>query len=149
MPKPFTTLVLASAVIAGGVAAASAVPAGAAERPARPSAAVEVRPRPDRPEHLRLACQPASDGEQRGIGCRWSPSTSRRFAGYRLVRGTPDGREVVFRTADRAHTRFLDTNVRPGVRYRYAVVAVDAAGHIVGRSSVVTTGIPPASQGDG
>ena len=123
---------VAAIALVGGLlfAGSGATVASAQERPQR------------RTEKIRLACRPATNGDQRGIGCRWTASKLPQFASYRLVRGTSEGREVVFRTEDRAATRYLDTDVSRGVRYRYAVLVLNGGGHIVGRSNVVAVGIP-------
>jgi len=108
---------------------------------------VHVGPRPDRPvEPLRLECRGGTPEGRPVIGCRWSPSQSRQFAGYRLVRQGPDGaRHVVFRTGDRSQTHHVDDDVRPGATYHYKVVAVDAGEHVVGESRVVAASTGPAA----
>lgn len=125
---------LAAVALIGGLlfAGSGASVASAQERPHR------------RSEKIRLACRPAANGDQRGIGCRWTASKAPQFGSYRLVRGTSEGREIVFRTDDRAATRYFDTDVSRGVRYRYAVLVLNGGGHIIGRSNVVTVGIPEA-----
>jgi hypothetical protein len=112
---------------------------------AGPASAAEQR-RDHRPEHLRLRCAWVTDGEERAVACRWSQSHHPQFAGYRLVRADREnGRTVVFRTDDRAVTRFLDTGADPAVSYGYRVVALDGDGDVVGASRVVRVRTPAAA----
>jgi fibronectin type 3 domain-containing protein len=130
-------------------------PATAAElkgRPAstakpEPSAAPEVEakvepkaPPERRLEHLRLACEVARTESGRGIACKWSSSEHRAFAAYRLWRGGDGERTVVFRSEQRAVTRYLDAAVEAGTGYLYVVEAVNADGQTIGRSDPVKVG---------
>jgi len=119
------TIVLLLAGIVGLIAVAG--PAGAADR------------RPEhRREHLRLRCAWVTDGEEQAVACRWSKSKHPQFAAYRLVRADREhGRSVVFRTGDRAVTRFLDTTAEPGTKYAYRVVILDGDGDPIGGSHAV------------
>jgi hypothetical protein len=60
----------------------------------------------------------------------WTAVTSEDLAGYHILRG--EGADATLRpltTAVVSATEFVDTSVRPGVEYIYAVVAVDRAGN--------------------
>ncbi len=86
-----------------------------------------------RHEDLRMACA----GRERGIVCEWSPSRHPEFAGYVLRRGGDGTRTVVFRTRERSETRFPDSEVEPGVTYRYAVDVLNAEGEVIGSGGPV------------
>lgn len=109
-----------------------------------------ARPVPvaERPEQLRFGCRlvradtERPDVHRRGIACRWSATQQRNAAGYVLYRSVDGGaREVVYR-GGLERTRFLDTEVRPGHRYTYAVVVVDADGEPLGGGGPDTVGFP-------
>ena len=122
-------------LLAGLVVVVAAAPAGAAHR----------RPEPRR-EHLRLHCAWVTDGETRAVACRWSQSKHPRFAAYRLVRADrEDGRSVVFRTDDRAVTRFLDETAVADTDYAYRVVVLNADGDPIGASHAVGVRAPVAA----
>ncbi len=95
-----------------------------------------------RVEAMRLNCS-ARDGDVAAIGCRWSVPDG--AAGIRLIRvalGSGMGRVTVYRTDDPTDNTHVDTPVRRGVRYLYAVRAVDSAGRLVGASRPVIAGVP-------
>lgn len=97
-----------------------------------------------RPEPLRLKCEARLSEDVAGARCVWSAPISDAAAGVRLLRvaiGFDAGREVVFRTTDLSVTEHVDTPIRTGVRYAYAVIAVNDVGRIVGRSRTVVTGV--------
>jgi hypothetical protein len=97
-------------------------------------------------EMLRMACRGTVTDRGPVIACRWSESQQRAFAGYRLWRADGEDRQLVFRTADRAATRFVDTDVRPDHPYAYTVEVVDAGGETIGRGGPVraqASGSPP------
>ena len=111
--------------------------------------AVDVRP-DDRPDHdlehdleqLRLACHGRTNDEGRAaVGCEWSATGLERAAGYRLERYDGDAREVIFRTDDLTRTTFVDTKIRPGVRYIYRVAVLDADGTTIGVGGPVRAGV--------
>jgi len=62
------------------------------------------------------------------ITVMWSPNAEPDLAGYLVLRGTP-GDDTLARItpSPRKETRFVDRDVMSGVRYVYAVVAVDNA----------------------
>jgi hypothetical protein len=96
-------------------------------------------------EPLRLNCEVRLSDDIAGTQCAWSAPTSDAAAGVRLMRaaiGIDQGRQVVFRTTDLSVTEYVDTPIRTGVRYAYAVIAVNDVGRIVGRSRAVVTGVP-------
>ena len=105
-----------------------------------PSAAkVPERPR----EHLELACERAALEGHRGVACRWSEATRDDASGYVLVRSIDGGpRERIFRTGIEGPNRHFDSPLRPGHRYTYAVLVLDADGHVIGEGGPVTVGWP-------
>lgn len=89
--------------------------------------------------------------DRRAVACEWSKSERRDFAAYRLFRAPgitpqpetdrPDpARQVIYRGDAQ---RYLDTDVRPGQRYRYLVQSVNHWGIPIGHSDVVHVGVPP------
>ncbi len=61
----------------------------------------------------------------------WQPNTERDLAGYIVLRGPAPGDTLEPITpAPIADTAFQDNNVPAGVRYVYAVRAVDKAGNL-------------------
>lgn len=99
------------------------------------------REHPHRVEVLHLACEGVDTDRRTGVACKWSPSEHPRFAGYQLVRSDGEERTVVFASRERRATTHFDEEVRRGVRYRYAVLAVDDAGAIIGRSRPAEAGL--------
>jgi hypothetical protein len=62
------------------------------------------------------------------ISLIWDASTEKDLAGYLVLRGeAPDGPLKAITPAPIKETSYRDTTVTPGVRYIYAIVAVDAA----------------------
>lgn len=105
--------------------------------------AVAGIPEPPR-QMLRFACERASDGEHRGIACRWSAATG-EVRGYVLYRSVDGGaREAIYRAGADGRLGHFDGPLRPGHRYTYAVVALGADGEVLGGGGPVTIGIPPA-----
>ncbi len=103
----------------------------------------DVKPRPER-EALRLECVGSlNDAGEPGIGCNWSEAKGATAAAYVLYRGTGDERIAIFRTDGLANTRFVDFDVKVGVRYRYKVVVLNAEGNKVGASRATTAGVAP------
>jgi hypothetical protein len=67
-------------------------------------------------------------GSEGAISLIWEASASIDIAGYLVLRGEAPGETLQALTpASIRETTFRDTAVRPGVRYVYAVVAVDGA----------------------
>ena len=65
-----------------------------------------------------------------GINLLWEPSGSKDVAGYLVLRSeAADATLTPLMTAPVTTLSYRDESVRPGVRYVYAVVAVDAAGN--------------------
>jgi hypothetical protein len=62
------------------------------------------------------------------IDLRWNPNTEADLAGYVILRGEAPGDTLQALTPEPIReTRYSDRTVKPGVRYVYAVVAVDRA----------------------
>jgi hypothetical protein len=99
---------------------------------------------PPPPETLRLACELASNGDQRGVACTWSEAKHPAAAGYVLWRSVDGGaRERIYRTGLDGRRGFFDAEVKPGQVIRYAVVVVDRAGERVGHGGPASVRIPP------
>lgn len=65
-----------------------------------------------------------------GINLLWEPSDSKDVAGYLVLRGEAGGNILTPLTTDPVTTpSYRDETVKSGVRYTYAVVAVDSAGN--------------------
>jgi hypothetical protein len=63
---------------------------------------------------------------QGAIDLTWAVSPEPDLAGYVVLRGEPGDATLTALTAEPiTETRYLDRDVRPGVRYTYAVKAVD------------------------
>lgn len=106
-------------------------------RDARPVRAV------DRVEELRLACSPDIVGDERGVVCRWSESTSEDLRGYQLYRITNGAARVLVATVaggERLHA--FDSDAAAGDRLIYGVVARNGSGRVIGRGGPVRLGIP-------
>jgi fibronectin type 3 domain-containing protein len=62
------------------------------------------------------------------ISLIWDPNTEKDLDGYLVLRGEATGEKLQPLTPGPIHeTTYRDASVRPGVRYFYAVVAVDRA----------------------
>lgn len=96
-----------------------------------------------RDEQLRLACEAVDGDRGTGLLCEWSESRHPAFAGYRLIRGDGHGRVTVFETREVSTTRFLDEQVRRGVRYTYGIQVIDAHGRVIGTGGPSTAGLRP------
>ena len=140
--RPFRLLgAAASAVVA--VAALTTAPATAAHTDGATDTVIgSSTRRTAHVEVMRLNCT-AHDGDVAAIRCRWSVPDD--AAGTRLLRvalGSGTGRVTVHRTDDPSANTYVDTPVRRGVRYLYAVRAIDAAGRLVGASRPAIAGVP-------
>lgn len=112
----------------------------------RPIERPDVRPDDHKLEQLRLECNVRQSDGHSAIGCHWSEPTSDRAAGVRLqqiVVGAGQGRETIYRSTNLEVTEYLDTAVRQGHRYVYAVQALNHDGRVVGMSRPVNIGVPP------
>jgi hypothetical protein len=96
---------------------------------------------------LSLSCE-GRDRDVASVRCRWTVPAD--AAGVRVVRvtlGSGEGRIVVHRTDDPSMNTFVDAPVRRGVRYMYAVRAVDSSGDLIAASRPVVAGVRPADDG--
>ena len=67
-------------------------------------------------------------GSERTISLIWGANTEEDLAGYLILRGQASDETLQRLTqAPIFETTYLDTTVQPGVRYAYAIVAVDAS----------------------
>lgn len=130
-------VVVAAVSIATGSAATTAAADGRTARTeATASASPEVRT-----ELMRLECA-GRDGDVASIGCRWSvPDAATGIRLIRIALGSGMGRVTVHRTDDPTANTYVDSPVRRGVRYVYAVRAIDASGRLVGASRPVVAGV--------
>jgi hypothetical protein len=65
-----------------------------------------------------------------GVNLLWEPSGAKDVAGYLVLRAEAPGATLTpLMTTPVTTLSYRDESVRPGVRYVYAVVAVDAAGN--------------------
>ena len=116
-------------------------------RESAPSAEVEVRPldvySPKAPTGLAAAV------EGQAIKLYWFPNSEPDLRGYRIYR-RQEGQEFrLIGEVDAAETSFADTTAARGVRYHYAVTAVDGATppNESARSEEVSEGLPADASG--
>ncbi len=70
----------------------------------------------------------AAVGAEGAVNLIWEPNTEGDLAGYLVLRGVAPGTRLEALTPTPIHdTTFRDATIQPGVRYVYAVVAVDSA----------------------
>lgn len=123
-------------------AGALAVPMGAVAQEAvdhgdKPGAEQAYR---DKRGHERLSvdCRAFGKPGHEGVGCHWSPSKSREFAGYRLMRASRGEQPTTaFATGRRDETKAVDAGLARGEHRLYWVQAVDAAGEVIAQSNPV------------
>jgi len=77
------------------------------------------------------------------IGCEWSATDADNAAGYQLWRSLDGGARHIIARTGLDQTSVRDHDVAVGHQYRYVVTAVDAEGHVVGRSRAATVGLRP------
>jgi len=72
--------------------------------------------------------QPDAVATEGQINLIWDPNTEKDLAGYLVLRGEgPDGALQPITPAPIRESSYRDTTVQPGVRYSYAIMAVDSA----------------------
>lgn len=137
----FDADLVAPSTVTYGVVAVNRAGRVVAQSPAR---TVELG---DPVDELRLACEPRSIDDQRGVLCRWSEASEAR--GYVVYRIADDGvREQIAVVA--ANERHFYFDVEPahsrsapnGVVLTYAVIAVDASGHPIAQSAARSVAWP-------
>jgi len=85
------------------------------------------------PEVLRFNCFVLIDSDRRGAMCNWSDANRPAAARYVLWRSVDGGpRQAIYRVGEDGRRSFLDQDVKAGQVIRYAVVALNANGRIVG-----------------
>jgi len=100
-----------------------------------------LRPIPD--EELRFDCSLTSDGDHRGVACKWEEATHPEARGYVLFRSVDQGpREELFRTGVDGPNRYFDRDVSAGHGYLYAVVLLDLEGEVIGGGGPVAVSLP-------
>jgi hypothetical protein len=133
------TAVIVSMLAPPPATAASSTASSTASSVARPwRSAVPI-------EVLDLACT-AKEGDPPAVQCRWSVPRS-DAAGVRVVRRAlvdHAPRTVIFRTDDVTQNSVTD-EVRAGIRYLFAVQAVDGNGRVVAASRPVVVGVAPTT----
>jgi hypothetical protein len=98
-------------------------------------------------EVIRLDCTVRVADSGPVVRCDWSEPQASAAAAVRLFRLDPAvdaHRRLVHRTGVPGRTGFTDTDVRPGHRYAYAIVVVNADGRVVGRSRADRVRVPRA-----
>jgi hypothetical protein len=94
--------------------------------PASPTTCIELKDTFPPPAPASLAAV-ASGGN---INLIWDPASASDLAGYLVLRGEAPGATLTPLTKEPIDkTAYVDSTVRPGVTYNYAVVAVDKAGN--------------------
>ena len=84
-------------------------------------------------EILRFNCVLLIDNDKRGVSCHWSDAVRDAAARYVLWRSVDGGpRQAIYRVHEDGRRVFLDTDVKPGQSIRYAVLALNANGRVVG-----------------
>jgi len=94
-------------------------------RESPPTAAVEVRPLDIYPPKTPTGLAAAVEGPV--IKLYWFPNSEPDLHGYRVYRRGAEGEWILLGEVGAAETSFADAAAAPGVRYHYAVTAVDGA----------------------
>lgn len=66
---------------------------------------------------------------ERGLEVLWTPSSEEDLAGYRVFREASGEPRRMLAELEAGRSAWIDTEARPGVAYRYSVVAFDRAGN--------------------
>ena len=95
---------------------------------------------------LHMGCKIVAVGGQDAVSCRWSATSRPAAIAYVLIRSV-DGapRQAIYRTSLSGWRHFVDTDVKPGQKVRYAVLAVAAGGRVVGHAGPVMILVPALS----
>jgi hypothetical protein len=113
------------------VATVGALSVESGEQPAKCVTLVDTFP-PAAPKGLTGVASEAA------ISLIWEPNTEKDLAGYLVLRGVPPGDNVETLapvTPAPIQATIFNVAVQPGVRYVYAIVAVDKAGNRSGPSN--------------
>ncbi len=129
-------------LVLGAIAIGGVAPAAQAIEP-EPS----PNPEPIVLERIELQCRKAvvkvtiadQERDKLVIGCRWSQSQRRNFAGYKVYRKVDDqARHLWFATRNRERTKAIDWRVQRDHTYTYRLVVVNPDGRIIGISNKVS-----------
>lgn len=92
---------------------------------------------------IHLGCQPETDGDQRGVLCKWTPLEHDALRGYQLYRSV-DGaaRELIASVGAGGRLHHFDTDINGPTKIVYGVVAVNRNGRVLAVSNPVAVQIP-------
>jgi hypothetical protein len=107
--------------------------------------ALDIFP-PEAPTGLAAVATAPSATTEAAIDLSWQPNTEADLAGYAVYRLEPGGANGIWQRISPAEPlvapAFHDTQVQPGHTYRYAVSAIDRAGHESARSAEAEESVP-------
>jgi len=89
--------------------------------------------RPAETEVLSMACR-VRPADSPLVGCRWRPATTDTAVGYQLWRLVDEGERELVHRGGLDTTTYFDDDLAGASAVRYAVLAIDEDGEIVGRS---------------
>ena len=126
--------------------AVAALDAGGNLGPRTPEVQVRAPDRTPPPSPVVTGVSSGADGT---VTVRWAGVPGDDVAGYRLYRSRDDGEPAVVSEQPAGVSEATDRTAVPGVAYRYAVAAVDAAGNVsklsapaAARARVAPEGVP-------
>ncbi len=79
---------------------------------------------------------------EKGLEVLWTPSSEEDLAGYRVFREAVGEPRRLLAELEAGRSAFLDAEVRPGVSYKYSVVAFDRAGNESPAAPAVEASLP-------